>query len=71
MEDSTINALESKITFLERHVTEQDNEVYQLSRRLEQLSKTVSILKSQLEARADTNSGGAGSTLADERPPHY
>ena len=64
-------ALETRIAFLEKHVEEQDAEIYQLSKRIDTLVKVVKEQKSQLAAVAELNSQGAGDMPADEKPPHY
>jgi len=69
MNVSKIDELESQLTQLQRHVTEQDNEIYRLSRRLDQQNQVVSALKLRLESFA---SGRGGSeSIPHEKPPHY
>ena len=66
-----IEDLQSRIAFLEKHVTEQDAEMYQLSKRIDGLVKVAKEQKAQLAAVAELNSQGAGDMPADEKPPHY
>jgi uncharacterized coiled-coil protein SlyX len=68
MDETRINELESKVAHLERHITEQDSEIYKLCRRLEQSDLKLDRLKQQLDALSQ-NSGG--DLPANERPPHY
>ena len=66
-----IEDLQSRIVFLEKHVTEQDAEMYQLSKRIDSLVKVAKEQKAQLAAVAEHNSQSAGDMPADEKPPHY
>ena len=66
-----IEELKSRIAFLEKHVTEQDAEMYRLSRRIDGLVKAAKEQKAQLAALAELNAQSAGHKLADEKPPHY
>ena len=66
-----IEDLQSRIAFLEKHVTEQDAEMYQLSKRIDSLVKVAKEQKAQLAAVAELNSQSAGEMPADEKPPHY
>ena len=61
-----IEDLQSRIAFLEKHVTEQDAEMYQLSKRIDGLVKVAKEQKAQLAAVAELNSQGAGDMPADE-----
>ncbi|MDQ8194071.1 SlyX family protein [Coraliomargarita sp. SDUM461004] len=67
----TYQSLETRIAFLEKHVAEQDAEMYQLSKRVDALVKVVKEQKAQLAAAADLNAQGGGDMPADEKPPHY
>jgi len=66
-----IEELQSQIAFLEKHVTEQDAEMYQLSRRIDGLVKAAKEQKAQLAAVSELNSQSASDMPADEKPPHY
>ena len=66
-----IEDLQSRIAFLEKHVTEQDAEMYKLSKRVDSLVKVAKEQKAQLAAVAELNSQSAGDMPADEKPPHY
>jgi uncharacterized coiled-coil protein SlyX len=66
-----IEDLQSRVAFLEKHVTEQDAEMYQLSKRIDILVKVAKEQKAQLAAVAELNSQSAGDMPADEKPPHY
>lgn len=58
--------LEEKISFLERHIEQQDREIYAQSERLEQLARELKALKSKVESLDE------GTSLPpDEKPPHY
>ena len=66
-----IEDLQSRVAFLEKHVPEQDAEIYQLSKRIDSLVKVAKEQKAQLAAVAELNSQSAGDMPADEKPPHY
>jgi uncharacterized coiled-coil protein SlyX len=66
-----IEDLQSRVAFLEKHVTEQDAEMYQLSKRIDSLVKVAKEQKAQLAAVAELNSQSVGDMPADEKPPHY
>jgi uncharacterized coiled-coil protein SlyX len=66
-----IEDLQSRIAFLEKHVTDQDAEIYKLSKRIDSLVKVAKEQKAQLAAVAELNSQSAGDMPADEKPPHY
>ena len=66
-----IEDLQSRIAFLEKQETEQDAEMYQLSKRIDSLVKVAKEQKAQLAAVFELNSQSAGDMPADEKPPHY
>ena len=66
-----IEELKSRIAFLEKHVTEQDAEMYQLSRRVDGLVKATKEQKALLAAVAEINPQSAGNMPAAEKTPHY
>ncbi len=66
-----IEDLQSRIAFLEKHVTEQDTEMYQLSKRIDSLVKAAKEQKAQLVAVAELNAQSAVDMPVDEKPPHY
>ena len=66
-----IEDLQSRVAFLEKLVTEQDAEIYHLSKRIDSLVKVAKEQKAQLAAVAELNSQSAGDMPADEKPPHY
>jgi len=70
-ESDSIEDLQTRIAFLEKHVVEQDAEMYQLSKRIDTLVKVAKDQKAQLAAVAELNSQSAGDMPADEKPPHY
>ncbi|TVP80221.1 MAG: hypothetical protein EA353_04350 [Puniceicoccaceae bacterium] len=63
--------LASRITALERHVTEQDTEIYRLAQKVDALIKVAKDQKAQLAAIAELSSSSADEMPADEKPPHY
>ena len=66
-----IEDLQSRIAFLEKHVTEQDTEMYQLSKRIDSLVKVAKEHKAQLFAVAELNSQRAVDMPVYEKPPPY
>ena len=71
IEPDLLEDLQSRIAFLEKHLTEQDAEIYQLSKRIDGLVKAAKEQKAQLAALAELNSQSAGDISANEKPPHY
>ena len=71
IESNLLKDLQLRIAFLEKHVTEQDAEMYQLSKRINGLVKAAKEQKAQLAAVAELNLQSAGDMPADEKPPHY
>lgn len=66
-----LQLLESRIAHLQKHVEEQDAEIFQLSKRIDTLVKVAKEQKAQLAAVAELNSSNTGGMPADEKPPHY
>ncbi|CAA6678897.1 MULTISPECIES: SlyX family protein [unclassified Lentimonas] len=66
-----ITELQSQLAHLERHVTEQDAEFYELAKRLDALTKLVQRQKVQMDALSSGGVAGAGDMPANEKPPHY
>lgn len=64
-------ALETRVAFLEKHVAEQDTEIYRMSQRIDALVKVAKEHKAQLAAVAELTSQGGEEMPADEKPPHY
>lgn len=63
-------ALGERLAFLERHVQQQDREVYAQSEQIRRLQQEVQTLREQLRglrAQAPQQEDMPG----DERPPHY
>jgi uncharacterized coiled-coil protein SlyX len=63
--------IDTRLAFLEKHVAEQDAEIYQMSKRIDTLVKVAKEQKAQLAAVAELSSGNPGDMPADEKPPHY
>lgn len=64
-------SLEARIAQLEQHVTQQDGEIYRLSRKVDTLVKVAQDQRAQLVALAEMGSSGVDDMPADEKPPHY
>ena len=67
MSDARIERLEERLAWLERHVTEQDKEMLEQSRRLDRALAELRLLRE----RAAGAPAAAPEAPADERPPHY
>jgi uncharacterized coiled-coil protein SlyX len=66
-----ITELQTKLTYLERHISEQDAEFYRLSQRVDYLNKLLQLQQVQLRAISSGGSSGVDEMPADEKPPHY
>lgn len=64
----SIQRLEEKIAYLERHVTEQDKAMLEMADDLARLRRELKALRER--SGGGTNTGG-GEVEPDERPPHY
>jgi SlyX protein len=62
-----INRLEEKVAYLERHVTEQDKAMLEMSEDIAKLRCELSALRDRSARPNATEADEA----ADERPPHY
>lgn len=73
MSDHTesIQRLEEKIAYLERHVTEQDKAMLEMADDITRLRRELKSWRDQMENRGAGMPGGEGDSLPDERPPHY
>jgi SlyX protein len=70
--DTRVARLEERLAWFERHVTEQDKAMMELSDLVERLRREVLALRER-SAAGSTGGGGAGvdADQAEERPPHY
>ena len=71
MHSESDQALATRIAFLEKHVAEQDSEIYLLAKRVDTLVKIAKEHKAQLASVAELSSRSADDMPADEKPPHY
>lgn len=67
MSNERIDRLEERLAWLQRHVTEQDKAMLDMSREIDRLKAEVVRLTQRSEAGAPQAEPGA----AEERPPHY
>lgn len=65
----SIHRLEEKIAYLERHVTEQDKAMLEMSDDITRLSRELNALRER--TGQDASGGGGEDERPDERPPHY
>ena len=66
--DEHQRALEDRLTFLQRHVEQQDRIILELSREVSKLSDRLVRAEAKLTQSADA---GDQAPPADERPPHW
>jgi SlyX protein len=65
--DERINRLEERLAWLQRHVTEQDKAMLDMSRQLDRALAELRLLRDRVAA----GTGAAAEAPLDERPPHY
>jgi SlyX protein len=65
-EAKRLTELEERYAHLQRHVTQQDKAMLELSEEVAKLRKEIGRLRAQV-----TSGAGADGEPADERPPHY
>ena len=63
-----VQRLEEKVAYLERHVTEQDKAMLELTDTLARMRVELRKLRDRL---TDAGTGDGGGEPTDERPPHY
>ena len=68
MSDS-LQKLEEKVAYLERHVCEQDKAMLEMSELLDRIKIELGSMRQRMEDAAPGSSDDA--TLINERPPHY
>jgi uncharacterized coiled-coil protein SlyX len=66
MNDERLAHLEERLSWLQRHATEQDKAIMDLSAQVDRLKKQVTELREKLTAEVRDDPGAA-----QERPPHY
>ena len=66
--DERQRALEERLTFLQRHVEQQDRMIMELSREVAKLADRLARTEAKLTQSADA---GDHAPPADERPPHW
>tara|TARA_R110002111_G_scaffold15640_2_gene40784 strand:- start:208 stop:414 length:207 start_codon:yes stop_codon:yes gene_type:complete len=68
MSDS-LQQLEEKVAYLERHVVEQDRAMLEMSELLERIKIELGSMRERMEDAAPGSNDDP--TLINERPPHY
>lgn len=63
-------AIGERLAFLERHVQQQDREMYTQSEQIRRLQQEVKELREQVRG-VKAGAEAQGEMPADERPPHY
>lgn len=75
--NESIQRLEEKIAYLERHVTQQDKAMLEMADELAALRREMKSLRERAAGGGfgGSGAGGAGGEeideMRDERPPHY
>ena len=69
--ESRIAQLEERLTWLQRHVTEQDKVINSQSLEIKKVTNALLALKNRLPDHPDLAAEGDARELPDERPPHY
>ena len=67
MAEPHLQPLEERITWLQRHVMEQDKAMLELGDELARLREEMKAVRARLAGLDE----GAGPGAPDERPPHY
>ena len=67
MSEERIDRLEERLAWLQRHVTEQDKAMLDMSRQLDRALAELRLLR----ARVSGGGNGSQENPVDERPPHY
>lgn len=65
MSDERLAFLEEKLSWLQRHVAEQDKAMFEMAGEIDQLKKTLN----ELSQRPATDANPP--PVIEERPPHY
>jgi uncharacterized coiled-coil protein SlyX len=68
MDNESVSHLEYKIQQLHKHISEQDTEMFRITKQIDQLTKRCEKLEGRL---GDDSPLEADATPADEIPPHY
>jgi SlyX protein len=67
--ETRVARLEERLAWFERHVTEQDKAMMELTDLVERLRREVLMLRERTPASGVA--GGGDATAPEERPPHY
>ena len=68
--NESIRQLEEKISYLERHVTQQDKAMLELTEEVGALRRQMMAWRKLAENR-EAGSSAESRDAADDRPPHY
>lgn len=71
MSNERIDRLEERLAWLQRHVTEQDRAMLEMSVVIDRLKAEVARLKARDEAAGHGAQADEARDPAAERPPHY
>ena len=66
--DSTIE-LQSQIAHLQRHIENQDAEIYKFSKRIDRMDQLLKLQSDQIKSLSERGVDSTSSNI--ERPPHY
>ena len=65
---NAIEALEVKLAFLERHLEQVDQALYEQERRMQKLERALRLLHERMQAATQSDDGPLPQ---NEKPPHY
>jgi uncharacterized coiled-coil protein SlyX len=63
--------LERRIVKLEKHVAEQDVEIFRQSKLIDSLQKVLKRLEGKIEGISSDSSTTTNEEIPNEKPPHY
>lgn len=66
----SIQRLEEKIAYLERHVTEQDKAMLEMAEDIAALRREMKRMRDRSDVGGSPGGDGGGD-IPDDRPPHY
>ena len=66
--ESTIE-LQSQIAHLQRHIENQDTEIYKFAKRIDRMDQLLKLQSDQIKSLSER--GVDSSSSSSERPPHY
>ena len=69
--NESLQRVEEKIAYLERHVTEQDKAMLEMAEEIAALRRELKSLRERSVSSGAGGGGDEGGDVRDDRPPHY